>query len=67
MAPPRSCCTPGASVATTIGLVELVARKFSASLLISSPDLELSIVALLVLDMVPSLAEMFHLLAGAGH
>ena len=32
MAPPRSCWTPGASVATTIGLVELVARKFKRQL-----------------------------------
>ena len=43
--PARSCCTPWASVATTIGLVLLVARKFRASRLISSPDFELSMVA----------------------
>ena len=64
MAPPRSCCTPGASVATTIGLVELVARKFNASLLMSSPDRELSIVALLV-SMI-GLRRDHHLLGRAG-
>src|SRR5262245_40663630 len=48
IAPLRSCWTPGARVATTMGLVELVARKLSASLLMSSPDLELLIVALSV-------------------
>ena len=45
MPPLESCWTPGASVATTIGLVLLVARKLRASLLMSSPDFELSIVA----------------------
>ena len=48
IAPLRSCCTPGARVATTIGLVLLVARKLSASLLMSSPERELSMVARLV-------------------
>ena len=38
MSPPRSCWTPCDSVATTIGLVLLVARKFSASLAMSAPE-----------------------------
>ena len=42
--PLRSCCTPCASVATTIGLVLLVARKLRASSLMSSPDTERSMV-----------------------
>ena len=44
IAPERSCWTPCASVATTIGLVLLVARKLSASLSMSSPDREWPIV-----------------------
>ena len=44
MAPDRSCCTPCASVATTIGLVLSVARKFRASLSMSSPEREWPIV-----------------------
>ena len=43
--PLESCWTPCASVATTIGLVLFVARKLSASLLMSWPEMELSIVA----------------------
>ena len=48
--PLESCWTPCASVATTIGLVLLVARKLSASLLMSWPEMELSIVGALALD-----------------
>ena len=50
IAPLRSCCTPCDSVATTIGLVLLVARKFSASLSMSAPEIELSMVGPLGLD-----------------
>src|ERR1700736_5310824 len=44
MFPSRSGCTPGARFAPTMGLVLLVARQFSARVLISSPDLQSEIV-----------------------
>src|SRR5262245_9609873 len=43
--PALSGCTPGARLATTIGLVLLVARKLSASPFMSLPDFESEIVS----------------------
>ena len=46
-APDAGLDTPFGEVLDSMGLVEFVARKFIASLLMSSPDRELLIVALL--------------------